>query len=181
MDSSHKLKIKIGQHEFEAEGTAEAVQQQFEAFKELMATASSNLSPGQGQAAPQPATNLQAEVTATLSSNASPLPLSKIMRVEGRVVSLTVPPDDPDDAVLLILYGQRVLRQNDSVTGAEVMDGMTSTGGFSIARVDKLLASLAVLGEVIVIGEHRAKRYRLTNTGNIRATKCAEGLIAKLP
>ncbi len=60
--------------------------------------------------------------------------LAKIMRVDNRVVSLTIRARDAaDDAVLLLLYGQKtVSRENDSVTGGEVMEGFTATGGTSI-------------------------------------------------
>ena len=33
---AYRLKIRIGEHEFEAEGPQEAVERQFEAFKELI-------------------------------------------------------------------------------------------------------------------------------------------------
>src|SRR5581483_1123907 len=104
--------------------------------------------------------------------------LDKIMRVSQRVVSLTARPSTARDAILLILYGQRMLRQNDEVTGGDVMDGITVTGGFSISRVDRLLDGLARDGLVIVIGERRAKRYRLTNTGLSTARTVAQQVLS---
>lgn len=182
MDDIHRLKIKIGPHEFEAEGTAEDVQQQFLAFKELITLAASTPSlmhhaqasqGGRAEEAPQPS-------APDMAGNGSEL-LAKIMRVDGRNVSLTARPDGVNQAILLILYGQKELRQNDSVTGAEIMNGLVSTGGFSVKRVDRYLENLADEGAVIVVGEHRAKRYRLTNAGYARAGELAAALIATVP
>jgi len=100
------------------------------------------------------------------------------MKVDERIVSLTVRPKNPDDAALLLLYGQKMLRENDSVTGAEVMGGITATGGLSIGRVDRLLENLARGGDVIVVGEHRSKRYRLTNAGLNKVRQVAGELVA---
>lgn len=180
MDSIHRLRVKIGQHEFEAEGTSEVVQQQFEAFKELVAS-----SPLTSPAHPQAEEHGESEGIAV----GDPKPvaqyidgdLDKIMRVEGRVVSLTVPPQDVGEALLLILYGQKILRGVDQVTGSEVIDGLTATGGFSPSRVDRLLDGMGKQGDVIVSGERRGKRYRLTNTGLSTARQHASRLIELVP
>ncbi len=104
--------------------------------------------------------------------------LDKIMKVEKRVVSLTARPQMVGEAVLLVLYGQKILRGNDAVTGGEVMDALVTTGGYMLPRVDRLLEKLSSDGDVIVIGEHRAKRYRLTNAGIIKARQLATDLLA---
>ena len=98
------------------------------------------------------------------------------MRVEDRVVSLLIKPDRVDSALLLLLYGQKVLRKNDAVSGAEVLDGVKATGGLAVTRVDKLLEKASTAGDVIVMGERRAKRYRLTNAGLAKARSVADGL-----
>jgi hypothetical protein len=104
--------------------------------------------------------------------------LGKIMKVDNRIVSLTARPTTVGDAVLLVLYGQKILRENDSVTGGEVMDALVTTGGYMLPRVDRLLEKLAADGEVIVIGERRSKRYRLTNSGVTAAREIAKDLLA---
>src|SRR6267143_7295772 len=166
MDTNYRLKIKIGQNEFEAEGPIEVVQQQFEAFKQLVADAPSTPSQIPFRPFERSAEQTMPPESPSIDVSANAKSLSKIMRVDGRLISLTVRPDEPDDVILLLLYGQKELRQNDSVTGSEIMEGLTSTGGFSyVKRVDRYLENLAKEGMVIVIGEHRAKRYRLTNAG----------------
>ena len=171
----HKLKIKIGTHEFEAEGPTDVVQAQFESFKELVANV--------------PVAPIQPPPTKAKHTTEEPPPanlndidksLGKIMNVDHRVVSLTVRPETLNDAILALLYGQKVLRGSDAVTGAEVMDGLKATGGVSVIRVDKPLEKAGVSGDVIVTGEHRAKRYRLTNTGLAKARKIANGMIAQI-
>lgn len=100
------------------------------------------------------------------------------MKVENRVVSLTVTPTSIEDAALLLLYGQRLMRNNESPTGSEVVDGLTATGGLDIGRSDRLFEKLARTGDVIMIGERRGKRYRLTNAGMNKARSVAAALIA---
>ena len=171
----HKLKIKIGTHEFEAEGPTDVVQAQFESFKELVANV--------------PVAPIQPPPTKAKHTTEEPPPanlndidksLDKIMNVDHRVVSLTVRPETLNDAILALLYGQKVLRGSDAVTGAEVMDGLKATGGVSVIRVDKPLEKAGDAGDVIVTGEHRAKRYRLTNTGLAKARKIANDMIAQI-
>ena len=173
MDGSHRIKIKIGPYEFEAEGSAVVVQSQFDAFKELIASA-----PPPPAAPTAPMADQRADGSATSAGTIPDQSLGKIMKLDGRIVSFTVPPKSLSDAVLLLLLGQKLLRGNDSVSGAEMVDGMTATGGMNGARSDRLLERAAKDGDVIVIGERRAKRYRLTNTGLAKARQLANELIA---
>lgn len=170
MDNYH-LKIKVGNHEFEANGPQESVERQFNTWKELIATV-----PRQRD---NIAANTQMQEQAATSSEASPLALDRIMRVEGRVISLTAPPELAPEAVLLILLGQRQFRSNEAVTGSEMMDGL-QLSGFRMARVDRLLDSLATGGQVIRSGSHRGTRYRLSNTGLARAQEVARNVLARI-
>src|SRR5690349_11894806 len=115
----HRLKVKVGEHEFDASGEVEIVQAQFDEFKELIRLLASA---PQAKPSPTPAAVNQ-------SGEALPhLPLEKILKVEGRVVSLTAKCDSIDEAVLLILLGQKESRNNQEVTGAEIMDGLEVSG-----------------------------------------------------
>jgi hypothetical protein len=172
----YRLKLKIGQHEFEAEGDPQVVHEQFQAFRELIANM------GNQSSAPPP-TSLAPEAQPILPSpepgpSIVQIQLDKIMREDGRVVSLTIRPPNPDVAVLLLLYGQKMLRTNDSVSGAEIINGLSATGGISVSRVDKLIEKLGRQGDVIIFGEHRAKRYRLTNAGLSKARQYASDFCA---
>jgi hypothetical protein len=166
--AEYRLKIKIGDHEFEAEGPVEAVKAQFDAFKELISLVPEHKT--ENTTSEQPA-------EAPLQNA---LPVDKIFRVENRVISVTVPPSSDTDAVLLILYGQRHYRNNPSPTGSEIMDGMMESG-YRTSRIDRILAILSNEGAVIITGAHRGKRYRLTNLGVTRTEGIIRDALAKLP
>lgn len=177
-----KLKLRIGAHEFEAEGPPELVTEQFNAFKELIATLPAptgpSASPSLSLPLAPPSVSPSASVDPALQVESESL--MRIMKVDDRIVSLTVRARSIDDAVLLLLYGQKSVRGNDSVTGAEIMGGLTSTG-IRVNRVDRLLESAGEIGDVIVVGSGRAKRYRLTNSGFAKARAIAGELIASVP
>lgn len=176
MDATYKLKLKIGTNEFEAEGPPEAVQAQFEAFKQLILDAA-KLAPLASTLAPGLSGAGHVTNPITPAPSIDDTGLTKIMRVDNRIVSLTVRARTIDDAVLLLIYGQKTLRNNDAVTGAEVMDGLTATGQ-RIERVDRVLTKAGEIGDVIVVGVGRAKRYRISNTGLTKAKQLAADLIA---
>jgi hypothetical protein len=168
---TQKLKMKIGQHEFDAEGPIDIVQSQFAAFKELI----SGLPLTPAPQIPEAATK---EKLVPISS--APLSIERILKTEGRVVSLTARCESIDEAVLLILFGQKELRLNQEATGSEIMDGLTRSG-YRIGRVDNLMNKLTKEGSVITIGIHRGRRYRLTNLGVTKASEVAKEVIATVP
>ncbi|HXX21115.1 MAG TPA: hypothetical protein VEJ46_17065 [Candidatus Acidoferrum sp.] len=165
---TQKLKIKIGEHEFEAEGPVEVVQAQFAAFKELIASATTVSRKAQEQKSEpaQPAANGSSQVL-----------LERIVRVDGRIISLTARTGSIADAIILILYAQKILRNNETVTSTEVVDGL-KTSGHMVTRVDSTMRKLEAEGLVIKIGQRRATQYRLTNQGVTRAQEIARGVIA---
>jgi hypothetical protein len=160
-----RLKIKIGEFELDTEGPEETLQARLEAFKELVMHASMAVS--------APA---KPEIKTENGIEPPKQQLEKILQQDDRIVSLTVRPETIDDAVLLLLYGQRVLRSNSTATGNEVMQGLRVSGQ-RVDRVDRLLEKASIAGDVIVIGQHRAKRYRLTNSGLAKANDIAQKLI----
>jgi hypothetical protein len=165
---TQKLKLKIGEHEFEAEGPTEVVQSQFAIFKELIATAP----PAKKQEEPT-----VPEKHLITPNNSGQLTLEKIVRVDGRVISLTASTGSVQDAVMVILLAQRMLRNSETVTSSEVVDGLR-TSGHVVSRVDTVMDKLAADGHVIKVGARRATRYRLTNQGVTRAQEITRGIIA---
>ncbi len=162
-----RLKIKIGEHEFESEGPSEIVQAQFAGFKELIGSLPQPVTPTTPAESPS-----QSE-----TANGTALSLDRIMKLDGRVVSLTARCASLEDEILLVLLGQKALRNNESVTGAEIMDGLKLTGR-TVARIDYQIDKMAEAGDVITVGTGRARRYRLTNTGASKATTTANSLLA---
>src|SRR5437016_5251575 len=114
-----RLKLKIGEHEFDADGPAEIVQAQFAAWRELIATV------------PAPAPKLEPTITDNKTQDQGAarngLALDKIMKQDGRYVSLTARGDSLEDEIMLILVGQKTLRTNDAVSGTELLEGLRQT------------------------------------------------------
>ena len=168
---TQKLKLKIGDHEFEAEGPVTIVQAQFEAFRELVQRLPARAEP--------PTQTNAAPVAAPQAPAGADLDIGRIMSQDGRLVSLTARGASVEDEILLVLLGQKVLRNNDSVTGGEVIDGLRLTGR-TVQRVDYYLDKMTTTGDVMTIGVRRARRYRLTNTGSTKAREVARTLIANV-
>jgi hypothetical protein len=171
---TNKLKLKIGEHEFEAEGPTEVVQAQFAAFREMVM--------GLLTRAPEPPPTSQPDSTpAVVVPKNSELLLDRIMKQDGRIVSLTARANSIDDEILLVLLGQRNLRNNEAVTGGEIIDGLKRTG-HAVNRIDYKLDKMSE-GEaamVITIGSGRARRYRMTSQGFAKAQDLAMGLVSKV-
>lgn len=186
MENAFRLKTTVAGHEFDAEGPVDVVNAAFQAFIQAVTTIPREAPPAppaQQQPPSTPPNGEQRDTEATqqprpIDAAQTDAGLTRIMRVDGRVVSLTARPRTVEDAALLLLYGQRALRENDSVTGAELIDGLTTTGGLAIGRVDRVMEKAARDGDAIVIGERRGKRYRLTNAGLTKARTVAADLIA---
>ena len=177
MENQTRLKIKVGEHLFEAEGSSEDVKEQYRLFIELV-----NSAPPITSAPPQPQAQQGYTMIDTLPT-AEPAPfndgaLSKIMKQEGRVISLTVRAKSLEDAILLLMLGQKVFRNSEYTTGAEILDGLKTTGGLAVNRIDRLMEKIADDGHVIVTGERRGKKYRMTNSGVAKARQIAQELLA---
>ena len=171
---SYRIKVKIGDNEFEAEGSPEIVKAQFDAFKELITSIPPRNDTRISHPIQQPP-SVQQLAQETEATN-----FEKMFRVEGRVISLTALPANVVDAVLLTLFGQRTFRNNDSITGAEIKDGLVQSG-YRLDRVDRFVDKLTAEGLVIKIGTGKASRYRLTNQGMARATTLARDVLATIP
>jgi hypothetical protein len=169
-----KIKTKIGEFEFEAEGPVETVAAQFQAFREIV----SNLGVANKDTVVSPGNNQSMNQTDIVGG--THVEVSKILRVAGRVVSLTALPQSNDDAALLIMLGQRDLRNNDAVTGQEIGDGLAQSGR-PVPRVDRVMERAITAAYVLKSGIKRSTRYRLTNVGLVRALNLAQGLIESLP
>jgi hypothetical protein len=170
MDST-RIKIKIGEHEFEAEGPAKVVQEQFEAFKQLISK------PPEKAATPSESVVEQAGIRRRNAEGE--IPLDKIYRVEKRVVSLTVKPESEATAAMLIMLGQKAYRENETVTASEIRDGLEQSG-YRPDRVDRIMQPLSDEGNVVRIGIKKGTRYRFTNQGLSKAEAAAREAIAQV-
>lgn len=169
---THKLKVKIGQHEFEAEGTQEAVEKQFDAFKDLVKGVGGN------SGSPESLVGKKAEVKPANEG----LKLETIIKLDGDKVSLTAHPSGEDlegEAVLLLLLGYKMLLAAEQVSGVQLLAAMKQSG-FQLNRVATIVQQLPD-GQVITTGAKKGVKYRLTNSGLARAEEIARALLATLP
>lgn len=169
-----KIRIKIGEHEFEAEGPPDSVQAQFETFRQLISAAA--IKPTE-----KPIQN-EVEVVQNkmVNGNIAHVPLERIMRVSGRIVSLTAIPASTEDAALLIMLGHKDLKNAESVTGQELGDGLAQSGR-PVPRTDRIMEKAIHSAYVLKSGLKRSSRYRLSNVGHQKALAVARDLIATLP
>ncbi|HTV08560.1 MAG TPA: hypothetical protein VMD97_05920 [Candidatus Aquilonibacter sp.] len=172
-----RVKMRVGGHEFEAEGSPEVVQQQLEAFKALILAQP----PGVNNERQLPTeSGLNDEPGPTIVPSSAHVRLENILHADGRVISLTALPNTVEEAALLIMLGQKELRNNVSVTGQEIGDGLDQSGK-PASRVDRIMEKHIRDAFVLKTGLGRATRYRLTNQGLMRALTVARELIATLP
>ena len=84
------------------------------------------------------------------------------------MVSLTMRGRSHREELLLVLLGQRSLRNKHAVAGNEITNGLRLSGRV-IHRVDYELDKMTTAGDVVTMGKGRARRYRLTNQGLVKA------------
>lgn len=169
-----KIRTKIGDNEFEMEGPAEIVTAQFAAFLERIANGATSSTKSNVVQEETPKQSQQDKVRNVH------VPIDKILHVSGRIVSLTALPTSNEDAALLIMLGNKELRNNDAVTGQEIGDGLAQSGR-PVPRVDRVMESALTEAFVLKSGMRRSTRYRLTNQGMVKALNVAKSLVENLP
>ena len=173
--ADHKLKVRVGAHEFEAEGSQESVERQFQMWKELIVAAPA----GPTLASPPPLTGQTLPPQGQTQGDG----FEKLFRKEGLVVMLAVLPNGGDDretnAALLVLLGQKLLVGEDQITGTRLMQGLNRSG-INVERVDRMFGD--IMGQYVIrSGVRKAVRYRLTTLGLNRAQEIAKELLAMVP
>lgn len=166
MTDPHRIKIKINGAEFEAEGSSEDVKAQYQAFIDLMKM--------QPAAAPEPKKNPGDEVP--LKETGAGIPggdsglsdelLARVFQVsKDGVVSLRVLPKSAQrdaDALLLLVYGYKRLKNADNIFGTQLM----KAAKFSGIQVDRIDRSFGSNGQYLIRGgRKRSANYTLNNLG----------------
>ena len=80
------------------------------------------------------------------------------------------------DAVVLLLYGCRVLRHEEEVAVTKLAES-ARISGFTVGRVDRAVAPHVRSGYVLKGGRGKGGKYRLTNTGLGYAKRLADDLL----
>ena len=158
--------MKLGEHEFEAEGPPELIAAHFATWRDLLGAFAQS---GDGAAVLRPAP-------------ASDRAASDLFAVDAqrKLVTLRRYPGGkwPDaDAVLLLLYGFRhVLGENARAVGVTRLQRALAESGRADARIYRTLEGYRGAGLVRKFGRRRATSYQLTASGEERATALARTL-----
>lgn len=171
---THKVRIKIGANEFEAEGDKATVEEQARQFFALMAAApAAPVSPAGGAASQQPPSDPGANNLGVAASQAA---MDGAFQVEGDLISLRVLPKSQSyaaDTLLMLLYGHKVMRDEGEVLGGKLMKEARQSG-LKIDRVDRVIDLHSEF--IIKGGARKGARYGLNNRGIAKAKEMLEKL-----
>lgn len=163
-DGNTRIRVKIGSSEFDAEGPTELVRQQYDEF--LKAVSSVNLAasvPSQNLSAPPPANPNPSQETPPDAV------MQRIFSIDQGVVSLLDLPKTQTreaDALLLILYGYRQLKNETSLLGSQLMKAANKSG-LDIDRIDRVIDRYDEM--LMKSGKRRGIKYGLKNRGMAKA------------
>src|SRR5712672_1447572 len=144
--NSLKVRIKSGEHEFEAEGPLEAVQAQVAMFVRLLGRAGIEVEENEAGSS----------ASAELKPQFGP-DISNAFQVDGKVVSLRSKSSSVGEDLLAILLGQHQLRHVTAIAGTEIMSGLRDSG-HDIYRTDHILKRYISSGDIVVTGKYRSRR-----------------------
>lgn len=173
---TYKLRVKIGSHEFEAEGPPKDVKAQFEAWKELIGSLPIATGSEAGGKLPPYVTEVKTREGYTAPWD--------IFRVDDKrkLVTLRVHPSGENkdaDAALLTLYGYKQALQQDEVPVTKLKESM-EVSGLRPERIDRTLGVHMKTGLIMKTGRAKGGKYRLTNTGFNSADAMARSLFEQL-
>jgi hypothetical protein len=173
---TNRIKIKIGSAEFEAEGPAEIIAPQFEAFMAAIAVLPKEnpLGSTTAPANTPPAVNTPGS-TAPPNGGVSQDVLDRVFK-SGETLSLSALPSGDNaggDAMLAMLYGYLKLKGHTTVTGTSLMKS-AKMSGITIDRVDRAMNQPDY---VLAAGVRKARRYQLNNRGIARAAEIINAIL----
>ena len=169
-----KLRMKIGVHEFDAEGPVEEVNGRFEIWREMIAPKGQTAAVGSGALA---FTGLTPTVTITgpvmvPPDDAKSVMLQRVFSVDEKrdLVTLRIHPMGDTavaDAILALVYGYWSLRGNDDVRVTKLTRSV-QLSGLGSGRIDRMAA--AHLGTSLSkTGTSKGSKYMLTAPGRAKA------------
>jgi len=186
-----RLRVKASDYELEAEGSRDFLNEQYEAFKQLLGdmTQKSVVSGSRGKMDfPSPRDSRLAPLPgekAGIPPNPQGKSFQKLLVWNDRTqrVTSTVLPDGPTriaDTVLLLLLGYRELRGISHASALDLKQGLRSAG-FDDFRLDREMAPYLKARLVLRSGVGKGSRYRLTTRGVKQAQELVQTLAALIP
>ena len=174
-----RLRMKIGAHEFEAEGPRDLVTAQLEAWKQL---AGLDRAPQDPTSMSIQGVTIAAREARTADGGDPALRNLFAVDAEQKLVTLRVRPTGQRrnaDAALLILYGYRSSFAADDgmdVPAARLKAALAASG-HRPKRLDRAIAQHLAAGLVRKGGHHKHETYALTTPGCQHATALARKLL----
>lgn len=176
-----KLRVKVGPHEFEAEGTPESVSSQFEIWKSLINSAaagssakdtvSSNPAPKEERDAKQDGAGVSDQLARLFAHD------------EKRgLITLLVPPRGEGrfaDGLLQVVYGYRQLLGEDE-TLVTWLKASLEASGTAPDRIDRVAQPLVDAGLLLKRGVGKGGKYRLTTKGVTRVESMIAETLAQI-
>lgn len=173
----NKLRLKLGDAEFEAEGTSFVVNQQLEAFLQALSSlpraSSSGSSPLKGVDELHEREAADSRDVATddpdhsQAGPAKPSPaLSRFYSTSRDVISLRHLPQTKDrdaDALLMILYGYSKLKDQHDVLAIHLMRAARQSGVVNLDRLDRTMLKCKPL--ILRGGSRKGTTYALNTQG----------------
>lgn len=163
----HKVKIKIGNSEFEAQGPKELVEKQFQAFMKAVEKRPQALEPLAADQRVDPAGE-KSLGDATGKEEQQLLERLFLTDPKKRSLSIKFLPEGKtkiQDSLMLLLYGYQNILNHDSVTAVKLSESLKKSG-IILSRLDRPIGPYISKGYILRGGRARATRYSLTNTGN---------------
>ncbi len=183
--------MKASDYELEAEGSRDFLNEQYEAFKQLLE--------GVTQKTVVPGSRGKTDFPPSRDSRGSSLPGEKTgvaQKTQGKSfqkllvwndgtqqVKIMVLPEGPTkvaDTVLLLLLGYRELRGASQVSALDLNQGLSSAG-FDDLRLDREMAPYLKARLILRSGVGKGSCYRLTTRGVKKAQELVQSLSALLP
>lgn len=167
MDTTHRIKVKIGPAEFEAEGDPELVKQQ---FAEFMAAVSAI---PQAQPDKPPGLPPRNDPGASLISKDI---FDRVFRRDDGISLLAMPRTDnaEADALIVLLYGFLKLENQRAITGVALMSAAKQSG-INVDRIDRTINARPDL--IQAAGNKRGRRYSLNNRGIAEAERLLREMV----
>lgn len=178
---TQRLKVKIRDSEFEADGPPDVVQDLYQQWLDAVnaapapepASSAAPRSPPLGMPAPSVDAWLdEPGPSVTITDEL----MSRVFRREGDSISLLALPNGnrrEPDALITLLYGFQRLANMPAVTGVTLMQASRQSG-VALPRIDRVLDSETDF--IMAAGARRGRRYSLNNRG----VRHAELLIKQL-
>jgi hypothetical protein len=160
---SYRLKVRLGAHEFDAEGEKDSVNEQFALFLQAV-----NSVPAQSEAKVNGKASRKDDDNEIRTEDfaATEAILNRAFKAKDEQLSLNVLPQSKfvnADSIMLLLYGYQEILKKDSVQSTDLMDSAKQSG-LRIDRLDRALPA-DYLQFVIKGGSGKGTRYSLNNRG----------------